>query len=99
MKWKVIERANDFAIKNKNGCIIALAQKFKGGLMEVEALPNANLIAAAPELLKALEGMIESWDVLMNDVLPEGTAKEMVKGAFLSEPNQAKIAIAKAKGL
>ena len=59
---------------------------------------NKNLVVTAPDLLKALEGMIESWDVMMTH-MPEGVAKECVRGYFLGEPKNAKLVIDKAKGL
>jgi hypothetical protein len=46
--------------------------------------PNARLIAAAPELLRALEGLVDDWERVTNRALPDD--------------HEAKAAIAKAKG-
>lgn len=99
-KWKIVDRTHDFAIKTKAGCIIAYLPKFEGGTMEYDALPNAQLISSAPDLLKALEGMLESYDVLMNDVIPKDAyVRGSISGGFLHEPDNARKIIAKAKGL
>lgn len=47
--------------------------------------PNARLIAAAPELLRALEGLVDDWERVTNRALPDD--------------HEAKASIAKAKGL
>ena len=49
-----------------------------------EPLANARLIAAAPELLTALEGLVSDW--------------ERVTGRSLPDDHEAKAAIAKARG-
>ena len=46
--------------------------------------PNARLIAAAPELLRALKGLVDDWERVTNRALPDD--------------HEAKAAIAKAKG-
>lgn len=50
----------------------------------VEIAANARLIAAAPELLAALEGLVSDW--------------ERVTGRSLPDDHEAKAAIAKARG-
>jgi len=54
-----------------------------GGLSD-ETLSNAHLISAAPDLLKALDGLVADW--------------ERVTGRRIPDDHEAKAAIAKAKG-
>jgi len=56
--WKLTDRSTDFAIKTKNGCVIALVYKFDGGMMQEEAKPNAELIKKAPELAQTNSEML-----------------------------------------
>lgn len=49
-----------------------------------EPLANAHLIASAPELLRALEWLVDDWERVTNRTLPDD--------------HEAKAAIAKAKG-
>lgn len=49
-----------------------------------ETSANAHLIASAPELLRALEGLVDDWERVTNRTLPDD--------------HEVKAAIAKAKG-
>jgi len=57
-----------------------------------------NLAQAAPDMYEALRDLIESYDVLIREVLPtDSVAAGCVKGAFLNI-NKAKQALRKAEG-
>lgn len=61
------------------------------------AIANAHLFAAAPDLLPALEGMVESYDIAM-ETLGVAVATGVVDGSFYKTVEPARAAIAKAKG-
>ena len=63
---------------------------YEGGSEDPEVYPNALLIAAAPEILKALKNMVREWEEIV------GTEEENKTPADPLE--KAKLAIAKAEG-
>lgn len=52
--WRLASRKEGWVVKNSGGCSLAGVSKFSGGSRAAECEPNAQLIAAAPELLDAL---------------------------------------------
>lgn len=57
-------------------------------ISQAEAIANANLIAAAPDMLAALEAIIERWDTPLWKDVPH-------TGNYI---NAARLVVAKAKG-
>ena len=58
-KWKAVALKNGWAIKAKSGCVLAGVSKFPDGAeLAPQCLPNARLIAAAPDMLAALREVV-----------------------------------------
>jgi hypothetical protein len=71
--WRVHEKSPTLVI-DKHGLVIAQAHSYaECGIMRDEAEANARLIAAAPELLEALESVVEMYDARPCDAYPKGT--------------------------
>lgn len=57
-QWKVVaQMPSGYTIENEKGQIIAIIDE-NGDMSKEEAIANAKLIAAAPELLKALRRLL-----------------------------------------
>ena len=81
-----VNSKNEFLIVTENTCIAKIPHMGSSKIVTTttgEAEANAKLIAAAPELLEALE-TLSKWVILNSDAIP-------------SELIYAKVAIAKAK--
>ena len=81
--WHIGGKPQSPIIFGSDGFAVADATVFHGTFKEGQTEANANLIAAAPDLLEALE--TASW--LLADISPDGLVKQKVDAA-----------IAKAKG-
>lgn len=90
--WKVFKTWAAITIRNRSGCQLAEVYRFKGGRMEGQDEANANLIAAAPELLKALRDAVRQIHDL-TEYDPEGTGGNQINFAKQQED-----AIARAEG-
>lgn len=98
--WKV---TNNNAIEGEGGeVVLDLIYAPIGSDEELAELDfhkdNENLISAAPDMYEALRDLIESYDVLIREVLPtDSVAAGCAKGAFLNI-NKARQALSKAEG-
>lgn len=87
-EWKVIESRRQFIIRDESG-FIAVTPKFESAETAVKDKANANLIAAAPDMLEALKELYSDWSILTSSY--GGAAIERID-------DMVKAAIAKAEG-
>ncbi len=93
-RWSDSHR--DYNIHAEDGGIIALVSGRCGELAESDAA-NARLIAAAPELMEALEGYINAVETV-NAAMKDGVNVHGALTAFQGWQDMAKAALAKAAG-
>ena len=56
-QWEVVAQTNGYTIENGKGQVIAVIDE-NSEISKEEAIANAKIIAAAPELLKALKRLL-----------------------------------------
>lgn len=94
--WKVMPRINNFIdIEHsqnlvKGAITLALCRVQARQSWEDEAQANARLIAAAPDLLEALQGMVSAWNMVCD---AQGWERDHIQ-----QQKDACFAIAKATG-
>ena len=102
--WKAEKHDNFRNVGHKNGAFKIVAGETlicmfpwarTTGQMSEESEANARLIAAAPELLEALEDIVQSYKSLVRDEF-DGTS---LVERFLKKSDKAMAVIAKAKGV
>jgi hypothetical protein len=91
--WNVEKCRYGFAVYAKTGDAVVKTEDVEGRYGAIDNEADARLIAAAPELLAALEGM-EKWASSIHDGYPPSTAS--IAAAPYREA--ARAAIAKATG-
>jgi len=95
--WKVAEHYGAFRVITASRPVALVL--YDGGSEDREVMPNARLIAAAPELLAACKALVDNliWASGSSDFAPDGIARE---GWLKVEPSisQGMAAIAKAEG-
>ena len=57
--WHLIDQTE---IRNASGCTVCVTSEYRVPGREQEAIADARLIAAAPDLLAALRAMLENWE-------------------------------------
>ena len=67
-----------------------------GHFCDEQHIANANFIALAPDMLKSLKGMVESFDILLSEMFLNDAQKGIIRGAFVGEITKAKKIIEKA---
>lgn len=74
-----------------------LSQVAREGFKEIIALANTPTPDVNAELLAALKGMVESYDVMMQAIPETALVRGSILGAFLNEPHKARKLIARAE--
>ena len=101
---RIISTTCGFIVSDSRGSVVARAQKIgvpKDGNFELPCEENANLIAAAPDLLEALAWMVKNDDTNEGDTPIEkfgGASWNEVNAHWIAGLNKARAAIAKATG-
>lgn len=92
--WSFVKRAGDYEIEKERPYSLITRLEQQQFYAETEA--NAQLIAAAPELLEALEYALELVQRCAGNLEDDGEEQDHV---YANVINPARVAIAKAKGI